>query len=977
MPCKRSWTRKPKRNNGVLRSLLVVGLLLIAFSSAWAQTRTQPPTGVNPRTPIRSGLTSQTPSTCIAQKELYIKTDAVPGQQLYICNASGNGFVLVGDGGGGGGGVTSITAQSPLTGGTISSSGTIGCQTATGGQAGCLSAADWVAFNAKQPAGSYQAAGNYLLDSGSNGLVTRTALNTTAVYAGTSCTNQFPRSLSAAGAATCATVQNADLANTTVQFNGHAVALGSSATLVLASSDFANSGTTNTVLHGNASGNPSWAAVSLTADVTGTLPVASGGTALTSGTSGGVLYFSGSTTLASSAALTANLPVIGGGAGAAPTVGTRSGNTTTFATTSGTLTNGNCVQIDASGNLVDTGSACGSGAGNVSNVGTPTNGQIAQWTTATTIQGITTVGVANGGTGIASGTSGGIPYFSGTTTIASSAALTANLPVIGGGAGTAPSVGTRSGNTTQFVTTTGTLTSGDCVSIDASGNFIAAGTACNTAVTHDILSSTHTDTTAASAVRGDMIAAIGASPKWTRVAHSSATGGYWKWNGTDVVASTMGAAGTGTCTNQVVTATATDAAPTCTTITSAYTSGTFPTTAHNLLSASHSDTTTASAVRGDGLFAVGATPTWQHVAHSGALGGYFKWNGTDIVASTLAAAGVGGCSNSVIIAVNADAIPTCTLISTAMLNLTPLVTISGDMNAAGGGLRLNNTNTVGGSTLRFTEGGGGDWVIRAQAQNDGLVFHDNTANFDYFIMHNEGSAQVARFLNGVSLRATINSSTLPNEFTTVAFFAKTSNPSGFSNPNALYIEGTLLPAANSSAWALIQENSVLVENLDSGYQVGGTAVDSSHTTTAWSGALSSSLRVSSGDGSSTTFFPASFGIEVVPNKAQFYTGITNAMGCCIERDILLRSEAKTAIEIWNKVGSTRDIGILLDPAGTITRGVQFVGGSSFSIGIDFAPAAFGLTPIAFPTSYAGGGNRVLCVDNNGYVFRGATANSCT
>lgn len=40
-----------------------------------------------------------------------------------------------------------------------------------------------------------------------------------------------------------------------------------------------------------------------------------------------------------------------------------SGNTTTLATTSGTLTSGNCVEIDASGNLVDAGAACGGGGG--------------------------------------------------------------------------------------------------------------------------------------------------------------------------------------------------------------------------------------------------------------------------------------------------------------------------------------------------------------------------------------------------------------------------------------------------------------------------------------------------------------------------------------------------------------------------------------------------------------------------------------
>lgn len=66
-------------------------------------------------------------------------------------------------------------------------------------------------------------------------------------------------------------------------------------------------------------GDNSWATpVADMSSVTGTLGVANGGTGLTSGTSGGVLYFSGATTLASSAALAANQLVIGGGAGVAP-----------------------------------------------------------------------------------------------------------------------------------------------------------------------------------------------------------------------------------------------------------------------------------------------------------------------------------------------------------------------------------------------------------------------------------------------------------------------------------------------------------------------------------------------------------------------------------------------------------------------------------------------------------------------------------
>jgi hypothetical protein len=52
------------------------------------------------------------------------------------------------------------------------------------------------------------------------------------------------------------------------------------------------------------------------------------------------------------------------------------------------------------------------------------------------------LGVASGGTGLTSGTSGGIPYFSSTSAMTSSAALAANALVIGGGAGVAPATTT-------------------------------------------------------------------------------------------------------------------------------------------------------------------------------------------------------------------------------------------------------------------------------------------------------------------------------------------------------------------------------------------------------------------------------------------------------------------------------------------------------------------------------------------------------
>lgn len=57
------------------------------------------------------------------------------------------------------------------------------------------------------------------------------------------------------------------------------------------------------------------------------------------------------------------------------------------------------------------------------------------------------------------------------------ATFTSNLPLIGNGTG-AVAQGTLSGNTTKFATASGTLTSGDCVAFDASGNVVSAGGPC-------------------------------------------------------------------------------------------------------------------------------------------------------------------------------------------------------------------------------------------------------------------------------------------------------------------------------------------------------------------------------------------------------------------------------------------------------------------------------------------------------------------
>ena len=285
-------------------------------------------------------------------------------------------------------------------------------------------------------------------------LVNTTGTGVLSAYAGATCTNQFVRVLSLTGVATCN-------------------------------------------------------AVSLTLDVTGTLPVANGGLGLTTGTSGGVLYFSGASTLASSAALTANALVLGGGAGIAPVSLGSLGTTTTVlhGNAAGAPTFGGVsLTADVTGILGSTNGGTGSAffqvAGPATSIKTFTFPN-ASTTVLTTNAAVT---AAQGGTGLASYTIGDLITATGATTLASLADTSTGNALISGGVGVAPLYG-KIGLTTHV---SGTLAVG------------SGGTGITTYVTGDLIYASGVASLArlASVAAGAYLQAggVGAAPVWSTLA---------------------------------------------------------------------------------------------------------------------------------------------------------------------------------------------------------------------------------------------------------------------------------------------------------------------------------------------------------------------------------------------------------------------------------------------------------------------------
>lgn len=233
---------------------------------------------------------------------------------------------------------------------------------------------------------------------------------------------------------------------------------------------FTNAGTTGQVLTSAGAGAPTWTTpttgtvTSVTASsplsssggatpdlsLTGTVPIANGGTNATAAPTAGAIAYGTGTAYAFSAAGTTGQVLTSNGAGAP----------TWAAAASGTVTS---VAQSFTGGLISV-------------AGSPIT---SSGTLALTV----------------AGTSGGIPYFSSASTWATSAALAANSLVVGGGAGAAPAtvttgtgvvtaLGVNTGTAGAFVVNGGALgtpSSGTATNLSGTAASLTAGTATNIA----------------------------------------------------------------------------------------------------------------------------------------------------------------------------------------------------------------------------------------------------------------------------------------------------------------------------------------------------------------------------------------------------------------------------------------------------------------------------------------------------------------
>lgn len=265
--------------------------------------------------------------------------------------------------------------------------------------------------------------------------------------------------------------------------------------------------TGNALISGGVGTAPSWGKIGLTTHVSGTLPIANGGTNATATPTAGAVAYGTGTAYDFTAVGTSGQVLTSAGAGAptwaTPTTGTVTSVglslpaqftvTNSPVTSSGTLT---ATWANQTANYVLAGPSTGAAAAPTFRALVAADIPALSYVTSVA-QSFTGGLISVSGSPITSsgtlaltvaGTSGGIPYFSSGTTWASSGALTQYGVVYGGGAGAAP-VATAAGTTGQVLTavtggapvwaapaTSGTVTSVSVVSANGFAGTVATST---------------------------------------------------------------------------------------------------------------------------------------------------------------------------------------------------------------------------------------------------------------------------------------------------------------------------------------------------------------------------------------------------------------------------------------------------------------------------------------------------------------------